>query len=171
MAVTIRPAEAADREAIFALHLSAFPTSAEARLVESLAADGEAMLSVVAAEGTDIIGHVMFSRMIASAGKRTLSAAALGPVAVTAARRYRGIGTALIDAGLAMLAESAVDYVFVLGEPDYYERFGFDPAIGDRFESPYAGPDWMGLALGEGVLPKRGEARHAPAFAAIVGHA
>jgi len=167
MTITVRRAAPDDRDAIYALHAAAFPTPAEARLVVALEEDGDAILALVADAGGAVIGHVLFSRMAATAGARTLSAAALAPVAVAAARRYRGVGTALIDAGLGMLVEEGVDYVFVVGDADYYESFGFDPAVGARFASPYAGPAWMGLALGDGPLPKRGEARHARAFAML----
>jgi putative acetyltransferase len=164
MTIMVRPAAPEDRDAIYALHASAFPTPAEARLVVALEEDGDALLSLVAdAEGM-VIGHVLFSRMVVTAGARSLTAAALAPVAVEASRRYRGIGTALVDAGLGMLGEEGVDYVFVAGDPDYYERFGFDPAVGARFASPYSGPAWMALSLADGPLPKRGEARHARAF-------
>jgi putative acetyltransferase len=167
MTITIRRAVPADRDAIYTLHASAFPTPAEARLVVALEEDGDAMLSLVADADGVVIGHVLFSRMAASAGARTLSAAALAPVAVEASRRYRGIGTALIDAGIGMLEEEGVDYVFVAGDPDFYERFGFDPAVGARFASPYSGPAWMGLALGDAPHPKRAEARHPRAFATL----
>jgi putative acetyltransferase len=165
--ILVRRAAAEDRDAIFALHAAAFPTAAEARLVVALEEDGDALLSIVASSEGTILGHAMFSRMAGTAGSRPLAAAALAPVAVQAERRYRGIGSALIDAGLAMLGEDGIDYVFVLGDPDYYERFGFDPEIGGRFASPYAGPHWMALALGDGPVPKRGEARHARAFTGL----
>jgi len=167
MTITIRRSVPEDRDAIYALHGAAFPSLAEARLVVALEEDADALLSLVAESAGEIIGHVLFSRMTATAGARTLSAAALAPVAVEASRRYRGIGSALIDAGVGMLGEEGVDYVFVVGDPDYYERFGFDPAVGARFTSPYSGPAWMGLALGEAPHPKRAEARHARAFATL----
>jgi putative acetyltransferase len=165
--IVIRRAVADDRDKAFALHAAAFPTSAEARLVVALEEDGDAILSLVADAGGEIVGHLLFSRMAAMAGARQIVAAALAPVAVAEAHRLRGIGTALIDAGLAMLGEDGIDYVFVTGDPDYFERFGFDPAIGARFDSPYAEDDRLGLALGDGPLPKRAEVRHARAFDAL----
>jgi putative acetyltransferase len=165
--IVIRRATAQERDAIYALHVAAFPTSAEARLVVAIEEDGDAILSLVADAAGSIVGHLLFSRMEAMAGARRIGAAALAPVAVAEAHRYRGIGTALIDAGLAMLGDEGIDYVFVEGDPDYFERFGFDPAVGARFESRRAGEDWMALALGDGPLPKRAEVRHAPAFDAL----
>jgi len=109
--------------------------------------------------------------MTVEAGARMIAAAALAPVAVEASRRYRGVGSALIDAGVGILGEEGIDYVFVVGDPDYYERFDFDPAIAARFASPYSGPAWMGLALGDAPHPKRAEARHARAFATLGANA
>jgi putative acetyltransferase len=169
--IVIRPAVPAERDAIYALHAAAFPTSAEARLVIALEEDGDAILSLVADAAGTIVGHLLFSRMEAAAGARSPAAAALAPVAVAEALRYRGIGTALIDAGLAMLGDDGIEYVFVLGDADYYDRFGFDPAIGARFDTPYAGEEWLGLALNDAPLPKRAEVRHARAFDALAEQA
>jgi putative acetyltransferase len=167
MTITLRRAAPEDRDAIYALHAAAFPTPAEARLVVALEEDGDAILSLVADAAGEVIGHVLFSRMAVQAGARSISAAALAPVAVEASRRYRGVGSALIDAGVGILGEEGIDYVFVVGDPDFYERFDFDAGIGARFASPYSGPSWMGLALGDSPQPKRAEARHARAFAAL----
>jgi len=58
---------------------------------------------------------------------------------------------------------------FVLGEPDYYGRFGYDAAVARNFASPYAGDYFMALPLQGGLVPcgVREEARHAPAFARL----
>ena len=39
----------------------------------------------------------------------------------------KGIGTALIREGIGRLRELGANGCVVLGEPDYYERFGFRP--------------------------------------------
>jgi putative acetyltransferase len=169
--IVIRPAAAEDRDAIYALHLAAFGGSSEARLVVALEESGDAILSLAADAGGEIVGHLLFSRMQATAGTRRPAAAALAPVAVAAPYRHRGIGTALIDAGLAMLGEQEVDYVFVAGDVDYFDRFGFDPAVGARFDSDRPADDWLGLALGDGPLPKRAEVRHPAAFDALAEQA
>jgi putative acetyltransferase len=167
VSIVVRRATAADRDAIFAVHAAAFPTPAEARLVVALEEDGDALLSLVAADGDAIVGHIFFSRLAVTAGSRPIAAAALAPVAVVPARRYRGIGSGLIDTGLAMIGEEAIDYVFVLGDPEFYERFGFDAAIGTRFASGHAGPYWLALPLGDAPLPRKGEVSYPRAFAAL----
>ena len=56
----------------------------------------------------------------------------------------------------------------MLGEPDYYCRFGFAAQTAAPFASPYAGPYFMALALAPGLVPPvSGTAVYAPAFAAL----
>ena len=159
--VSIRPEAADDREAIDRLLRAAFPTSSEARLVERLRGDGDAVWSLVAVEAGDVVGHVLFSRLRAPA-----SALALAPLAVRADRRRRGIGAGLVEAGLDRAKREGWRAVVVLGDPACYRRFGFRPESVQGMASPYAGPALMGLALVPGGLsgPRIG---HAPAFASL----
>jgi putative acetyltransferase len=91
----------------------------------------------------------------------------LAPVAVGEAWRRRGIAAALIGAGLDRARAEGWRGVVVLGDPAYYRRFGFDPALAAGFVSPYAGPHLMALALGPGGLPSGGPLDYARAFDAL----
>jgi putative acetyltransferase len=76
-----------------------------------------------------------------------------------------GIGAGLIEAALGIARATGEEIVFVLGEPDYYRRFGFSAEAAAPFASPYAGPYFMALALRPGfALPAAGEAAYARAF-------
>ena len=68
-----------DQEGVEELLLAAFPTSFEARLVRQLREDGDVVSSLIAVEGTDVIGHAHFSKLVTPT-----AALALAPVAVTA---------------------------------------------------------------------------------------
>jgi putative acetyltransferase len=152
-----------DIAAIRAVEEAAFARSDEADLVDALRASGEAELSLVAVEREHVVGHVMFSRMEAP-----FRALGLGPVAVRPDRQGQGIGGGLIREGLLRAQDEDWQAVFVLGEPAYYRRFGFDPALAAGFRSPYAGPYLMALPLGATDLPTRsGRVDYAPAFAAL----
>ena len=145
--ILIRPETYGDREEIAKLLLAAFPTSFEARLVEQLRKDGDVVFSLVAVEASEVIGHVLFSRLHAPDG-----ALSLAPVAVTANRRRRGIAAAMIEAGLERARAENWAAVVVLGDTSYYRRFGFSrEAVRDR-ACRYAGPGLMGLALSAGGL-------------------
>ncbi len=166
--VKVRDARPEDSEAIRELHAAAFPTAAEADLVEQLRSAGDAVISLVAADEQRIIGHVLFSRMDVEADGNTVAGMALAPVAVSSDYRAMGIGAALIHSGLRVAESRGADIVFVLGDPQYYRRFGFDTKAAAPFESLYAGPHFQALILEPRLkLPATGRADYAPAFAEL----
>ena len=143
---------------------AAFGRPDEADLVGALRADGDVALSLVAVADGAVAGHVLFSPMAAP-----FPALALAPVAVLPERQGRGIGGALIREGLARAEARGWRGVFVLGEPAYYRRFGFDAKAAEGFASPYAGPFLMVVPLGEPLPVRRGTLVHAPAFVRTAG--
>jgi putative acetyltransferase len=164
----IRRAESADAASIRAVHLAAFPTAAEAYLVERIEQDGDRVASLVAEREGEVAGHVLLSRMVVSGDGRALRAVGLGPVAVHPRFQRSGIGSGLVRDALAVAAETGEEMVFVVGEPEYYSRFGFSAQTAKPFASPYAGPYLMALSLREGwALPGSGEAAYARAFSQL----
>ncbi|WP_112662851.1 GNAT family N-acetyltransferase [Microvirga flavescens] len=163
VALRIRQEEPADREAIHALHCAAFGQSAEADLVDRLRENGDLVLSLVAVDEI-VVGHVAFSPLANDAG---LKASALAPLAVLPSHQRNGVGSALAKEGLRLLAEEGHGLVIVLGEPAYYERFGFKPETASRFLTPYDGPYLQGLMLST-IDPLRPATLHyARAFAGL----
>ncbi len=163
----IRPSEPKDTAAVRAVHLAAFPTAAEAELVERLEAERDVVVSLVAERDNEVIGHVLLSRMSVSGDGKRYRALGLGPVAVLPPFQHSGIGSALIRAALAVAEALGEEMVFVLGEPAYYRRFGFDAETAAPFASPYAGPFFMALCLGDVTLPDLGRADYAGAFSQL----
>lgn len=147
--IVIRPETPADHAGVRQVHQRAFPTPAEAALVDALRASGAVTLSLVAAQGDYIAGHILFSpvTITTAAGQRV--AVGLAPVAVDPARQRQGIGARLVQEGLAALARAGHAAVVVLGHPDYYPRFGFERAsrFGLRWEHPCEDAAFMALAL------------------------
>lgn len=162
----IRDEQPGDISAIRQVVEAAFGQAQEAELVDQLRADGDSVISLVAIEDEAVVGHVMFSRMTAP-----FKALGLAPVSVLPRWQGQGIGSALIRTGLKRAAAEAGSKswqaVFVLGDPAYYRRFGFDPAQASGFISPYAGPHLMVLALKDEVLAREGRIDYAPAFAML----
>jgi putative acetyltransferase len=113
----------------------------------------------VAVDQGAIIGHVMFSKVTAP-----FRALGLAPVAVAPDWQREGGGTLLINWGLKQAAKAEWQGVFVLGDPRYYRRFGFDPMLTSGFTSPYAGPHFMALALGRPLPATTGRIDYASAF-------
>ena len=165
MTARVRPAEPADRAAIRRIHQSAFPSPLEADLVERLERDGDLVVSLVAEQGGEAIGHVALSRMRVTADGQPLRALGLGPVGVEKGMQNIGTGSALIEAAKAIAQATGEDLIFVLGEPEYYGRFGFSAESASPFRSPYSGPYFMSLALRSDFRqPREGQAAYAPAF-------
>jgi putative acetyltransferase len=140
--VIIRDEQASDYDEIRRLLTEAFGGEAEAKLVEGLRCDGEIAHALVAEHAGDVVGYVALSFLQSPQG-----ALALAPVAVTPDRRRQGLGSALIDEALRRARAARSPMVFVLGEPEYYARFGFTAGAARGFLSPYAGAYFMALAL------------------------
>ena len=94
-------------------------------------------------------------------------ALALAPVSVIPARQRTGIGSALVSTAVNRARSEGWAAIFVLGDPHFYERFGFDSEAAAGFTSPYAGRYFMMLKLSPSLSATTGELRHAPAFAAF----
>ncbi len=158
--VVVQPETPGLHSAIRAVLLQAFPSPVEADLVERLRADGDIEIGLVACDGRDVIGHIAFSPMTAP-----MKALGLGPVAVAPERQGHGIGSLLIREGLERARTAGWETVFVLGEPAYYTRFGFNTATASGFSSPYAGPYFMAISLsGRAPTVSTGRVDYAPAF-------
>ena len=151
----IRKSTSPDSQFIRKLHLEAFDSNERevvSRLALELASASEPVLSLVAVEEDEIIGHVVFSPMKIIPGNDVF-AYILAPLAVVPARQKQGIGTQLIQSGLNALAEMGVDAVFVLGDPNYYKRSGF--YVGHSINAPYQLPypeAWLAKELKAGAL-------------------
>lgn len=160
MAISIRPERDSDRAAIFEIHARAFPTDAEARLVDRLRDAGAATISLVAESEGRVVGHILFSPVrVTSETGAAFAATGLAPVAVAPELQNRDIGGALIRAGFECCKEIGEPIVFVLGHPPYYPRFGFEPAVqyGLSYEGrPAFSPAFFVRELVPGALAGRG---------------
>lgn len=160
--IDVRDEEPGDWKAVYQVVSSAFDQLAEAELVKELRGAGDSVASLVAHEDGQIVGHVLLSKMDAP-----FRALALGPVSVMPTRQRSGVGSALVKRAVNRARSDGWAAIFVLGDPNYYERFGFDIEAAAGFTSPYAGRHFMVLKLSPS-LPTTGELRHAPAFARAV---
>ena len=99
----------------------------EVRLLDRLRAGDDWLpaLSWVAVDGEDVVGHAVCTRA-AVAGTPVVG---LGPIAVEPERQRTGIGSALVHALLGAADALDVPLVGLLGDPDYYGRFGFRASV------------------------------------------
>lgn len=170
MSIELREEAPGDTAAIHALNAAAFETDAEARLVDALRTNGALRLSLVAVANGEVIGHVAFSPVVITSEARTAQGVGLGPMAVAAAHRRRGIGGRLIAEGLRRLRERGEPFCVVLGHADYYPRHGFERAsqYGIRWEKPVPDEVFFVQALTPGGLDGiSGVVRYRPEFDAL----
>lgn len=126
--VIIRREENLDASAVRAVVAAAFEGQPHSNQTEHLIVDklrdgGALTVSLVALVGNDVVGHIAFSPV-------TIDGCycqwyGLAPLAVLSAHQKQGIGSRLVNAGLALLDASGAKGCVVLGEPVYYFRFGF----------------------------------------------
>jgi putative acetyltransferase len=149
----IREETEGDLLAIRALNRRAFGGDYEAQLIDKLRAAHFIVASLVALDGDEVIGHLLFSSLPVEVDGRDVNAVALAPIAVSPERQRRGIGSELIVEGLALLKKKQVEAVIVLGHAAYYPRFGFSPLLTRNLASPFRGKaEFMALELVVGTL-------------------
>ena len=166
--MTVRFEQPVDLGATRAVLCAAFGQSLEADIVDSIRNDGHVTCSLVADDGSDVIGHILFSPVTIEEAPDA-RAAGLAPMAVHPDHQRRGIGTALVEVGLRECARLGIEVVVVLGHPEFYPRFGFRPArdFGLRSEFPVPDDVFMALELVNGALAGRcGLVRYLPHFGA-----
>jgi putative acetyltransferase len=155
--IEIRPEEPQDQNAIHRLNLAAFENGPEAALVDALRSSCKEYLAFVAVEDGVVVGHILFTPVTVD-GSNTVGKG-LAPMAVLPSHQRKGVGSRLIRHGLDHLRQSGCPFVIVLGHPEFYPRFGFEPASMYRLVSQWEGvPDeaFMVAVLDPEVLPKEG---------------
>jgi len=166
MTYDIRPERSDDAAEIRQIVAAAFADAphsdgTEGAIVDALRADDALTLSLVAVADGKITGHVAFSPVTIDGSD--VGWFGLGPVAASPDRRRQGIGGALVRAGLDRLRDRGAGGCVVLGDPGYYQRFGFaaDPQL--RYPDAPA-PYFMRLAFGP--ESPAGRVAYHPGFAA-----
>lgn len=161
--MNIRFEQPDDIEKIREVNLQAFETETEANLVEALRNADVELISLVAEENGEVIGHILFSPVILG----DLKIMGLAPMAVLPDRQNKGVGTKLVKAGLQDCEKAGYEAVVVLGHAGYYPRFGFVPSVNFGIKSEYDVPPevFMVKELREGALKgAAGTVKYHPAF-------
>lgn len=140
MAYIIRNEQLSDHDQVRSILRLTFPTEAESQLVDALRVNGKAVISLVAAEGDQILGHILFSA-VSTTPPNSATGLGLAPVAVRPDIQSHGIGSALIQEGLKRCKQLGFDYCVVLGSPKYYQRFGFQKASAFGIQNEYGVDD------------------------------
>jgi putative acetyltransferase len=155
-----------DQSSVRKLNELAFDGSAEANLVDGLRRNAKPIVSLVAEDDGEIVGHIMFSP-VAHSTDAELKLMGLAPMAVMPVQQRSGIGSALVEAGLESCKELQIDGVVLLGHPHYYPIYGLLPSSKYGIVSEYDVPEevFMVLELRPGALQgKSGRVHYHPEF-------
>ena len=165
----VRLARHADREPVLGIERRAFGRSEEADIAAAVW-DEPGSFGLVAEDGDALVGHVQFSAAMIGNDE----VLALGPIGVLPEHQSRGVGRALIEAGVAEARARKAVAVVLLGAPALYGRFGFQPGTSFGLLNPYAGAvengfvvaeeDFQVLPLDERAGSLHGEVLWHPAF-------
>lgn len=164
----VRPEQPGDEAAIRQLTVAAFAGAphtdgTEHLIVDALRAAGHLTLSLVAEEGSEIVGHVALSPVTVSDGATGWHG--LGPISVAPDRQGQGIGRLLMDAALAGLRDAGAQGCVLLGDPAFYGRFGF--VVRPGLVLPGVPAEYFQAVSFHGAWPV-GEVRYDAAFGAGV---
>jgi putative acetyltransferase len=134
--VLVRPEEPRDRDAVAAVHRTAFGAQGGtvAALVEALRPGGPQ--SLVAEVDGVVVGHVMTGRNLLDAPPRLVDVGVLSPLGVHPEFQGRGAGTALVAAARDAAAAHGWPALFLEGDPAFYASRGFRPAGELGFRRP-----------------------------------
>ena len=165
--ITIRKETPGDRLAVRYINKQAFGSDVEPDLIDKLRVRQAVTLSLVAVQENELLGHILFSPVTVESGSAVVNAVALGPMSVLPEYQRQNIGSQLVRAGLEELHQAGHEIVVVLGNPDYYQRFGFSPTSKYGIKCEFDVPDevFMALELREGALAEvSGTVKYQPEF-------
>ena len=140
--MNICPETQADYSVIAEIHKLAFGRQEEADLVEKIRNSQYYVpqLTLVAQVNNSVVAHSMLS-YIHLVGEETFQVIGLAPIAVHPDFQNQGIGSALINAGLNKANVLGEALIVVLGNSQFYSRFGFQPSVDFGIESPFPVPE------------------------------
>jgi predicted N-acetyltransferase YhbS len=151
---TIRKERPADYQAVFDIVELAFRTMPfadgdEQFLVERLRKNKAFIpeLSLVAEKENKLVGHILFTPLQIIAGDKVYNSLTLAPVSVLPEYHGRGIGSKLIEEGHRIAKTLGFTSCFVLGHPDYYPRFGYEPTGKWGIPPPHGAPPEAFMAV------------------------
>ena len=144
----IREAQESDLEEVFNLIHSAFGNRAESDLVKQLISDGDVLINLLVESSNIIIGNVVVSK-ITMEPDLGLFCGGVAPVSVLPDQQSSGVGSRLMTAAINESKKMGIDAFFLLGDPNYYKRFGF---VVSTLKNDYSVENFQELELTEDCL-------------------
>ncbi len=153
--INIRLEKTSDIQDIHKVTIAAFLDAphtdhTEQFIVDALRDSGKLSVSIVAEDSSRIVGHVALSPVTISNGSSDWYG--LGPISVVPTEQNKGVGSKLMHAALNELKNLNANGCVLLGDPNYYRRFGFEPI--DGLVLPDVPPEYFQAMLLKGSYPK-----------------
>lgn len=146
-----------DHIQVFRVIQMAFESDVEAKLVDALRLNKKAFipeLSIVAKSDKKLIGYILFTKNYITNSKGTVfESLTLAPLAIHPKYQKKGVGSQLIQRGLAKAKMAGYKSVIVLGHVEYYQKFGFTACYNWGIKAPFEVPADALMAL---ELTKKG---------------
>jgi len=140
---TIRETRSGELSQILAIYPLAFPDEELRPIVSKLIEGAAEVLSLAAFQDNTLIGHIIYTICNGEGENDNRAGALLAPLCVLKENQNEGVGSALVKQGLERLESIGTRQVFVLGDPNYYGRFGFQAE--QHVMPPYQLPEeWVG---------------------------
>lgn len=154
MPINIRLEKTSDIHSIHTTTVAAFLNAphtdhTEQFIVDALRNSDALSVSLIAEDSSKIVGHVALSPVTISNGANDWYG--LGPISVVPTEQNKGIGAKLMDAALKELKNLNANGCVLLGDPNYYRRFGFEPI--DGLVLPDVPPEYFQAVLLQGACP------------------
>lgn len=124
----IRREQPQDIPEIRQLHIRASGQEQEASIIDKLRKNCDSILSLVALSDGKVVGHILFSPAVIEGKHGRLVGTGLAPLAVLPEYQRKGFGTQLIQTGISRMKKGGCPYIIVIGQAEYYARFGFERA-------------------------------------------
>ena len=144
----IREAQESDLEEVFNLIHSSFSNKAESDLVKQLISDGDVLINLVVESSDTIIGNVVVSQ-ITMEPDIGLFCGGVAPLSVLPDQQSSGVGSRLMEEVINESRKLGIDALFLLGDPNYYKRFGF---VVSTLKNDYSVENFQELELTEDCL-------------------
>ena len=155
LSMNIRKEQPEDIQAIHDVTVAAFLNAphtdhTEQFIVKALRDSGVLSISIVAEEKGVVVGHVAVSPVTVSDGAEGWYG--LGPISVLPDNQGKSIGSQLMKAAIDELNNIGAKGCVLLGDPGFYQRFGFEPK--DGLILPDVPPEYFQALLLLGDLPQ-----------------
>ncbi|MDO8736026.1 MAG: N-acetyltransferase [Thermoleophilia bacterium] len=153
--IEIRMERPEDISAVRIVNELAFGQPTEADIIDGLRMNCPDSLSLVAVDGDAVVGHILFTPVVIDGPGGTISGMGLAPMAVLPERQRQGAGSMLVREGIELLGQRGCPFIIVLGHPEYYPHFGFEPACFHGITCQWEGvPDeaFMVMILDRGMM-------------------